>query len=132
MNIILNPVCNFEDMMNDLENTQDNCSVKQPKAKIGYIRADHDGYRWWTTYFPCREELKTEEIRQEMRDVCAEIIENMFINLEAVRKFCYSNSEAKTGEDTYSFYIECELCNYWVRFTTRRKDYNMYLHAYKK
>ena len=120
MNIILTPVCNFGDNLKDTE------------TKIGYIRADHDGYRWWTTYFPCHEELKTEDIRNEINGVCGELIENMFLNLGAIKEFCHRRTEAKTSEDIYDFYIESELCNYWVRFITRKKDYNMYLHAYIK
>ena len=131
MDIILNTVCNFRNLLDDVD-LQDVCAGKKPKAKIGHIRADHDGYRWWATYFPCHEELKTENIRIEMNEVCAEIIENRFRNLEEVKAFCYNNKDAKFGDCMYVFYIEHKFCNYELVFILRKGDYNMYLHAYKK
>jgi len=29
---------------------------KRPRSELGYLRADHDGYRWWNTVWPVHNE----------------------------------------------------------------------------
>ena len=36
------------------------------------------------------------------------------------------------GKIQFNFYLEGELCNYWLRLITRKGDYNIYLTAYAK
>ena len=139
MNIELKSICSFKDIIDDINEVKDEFGQIQNehRQKIGYIRADHDGYRWWTTYFPCREELKTEEIKMEIHNICAGIIESeTFKNVEAIKTYCFNNPSDDVinfdRPDEYQYYIEGDLCYYWVRFITRKKDYNMYLTVYKK
>jgi len=133
MNIIFNTVCNFKDILDDGDlDIQDISAGKQPEAKIGHFRADHDGRRWQTVYFPCHEDLKTEDMRKEINGVFTEIIKNRFKNPETVTEFCYSNKKARFGEYIYNFYIEHEMCNYCLVFILMHKEYSMYLHIYKK
>lgn len=58
-----------------------------------------------------------------------------FPNLSALTAYCESHPEARVNEsrtDEYNFYLDGELCCYWLRCITREKDYNLYLHAFIK
>ena len=103
--------------------------------KILHIRADYDGYRWWNTIWPCREELATPQVCREA-DLMYERLtaDDAFRDLAALRKFCGKHPEAAVHGcgDEYNFYFEGERCTYWLRCITRSKDYNLYLHVFAK
>ena len=40
--------CPFPEVFQDTERAEGSF-VDVPRRKIGHIRADHDGYRWWNT-----------------------------------------------------------------------------------
>ena len=101
--------------------------------KICHIRADYDGYRWWNSIWPCRKELATPQVSQEIDQTYERLIaDDAFRDLAALREFCRQHPEAAVSgyKDEYNFYFEGELCTYWLRCITRSKDYNIYLHAY--
>lgn len=106
------------------------------KNKIGHIRADHNGYRWWSTPWPLHLELEKKEIRMEIDAVFAALTdEDALRDLEALRDFCELHPEACAGtelRDEYDFFFEGEYCNFWIRCITRENDYNMYLNAFVK
>lgn len=133
--MIIKSVCNFKESLDEISDVHDSItSSPQPVKKIGYIRGDHDGYRWYTSYFPCHENLKTKDIKEEFSSVFEEIIQDkQFENVRAIATYCSEHKEAKNGfDDRYTFYIDENLCNYILVFTPRNKDYNIYLHAYIK
>lgn len=106
-----------------------------PSGKIGHIRADHDGWRWWNTIWPCHDELATPEMKREIDAVYEALTaKDAFCDLTALTRFCESHPEARVGDSgtEYNFYLEGLLCDYWLRLITRRRDYNMYLNAYVK
>ena len=55
-------------------------------------------------------------------------------DLPTLRKFCAAHPDACAGASgtEFNFYLESELCNYWLRLITRKGDYNIYLTAYAK
>ena len=57
--------CPFSEVFEDME-TVEGCSFPVPRRKIGHIRADYDGWRWYNTVWPCHKALATP-------DVCTEI-----------------------------------------------------------
>jgi len=50
--------CPFPEAFKDMERPG-GCCVEVPRRKIGHIRADYNGYRWWNTVWPCHKELAT-------------------------------------------------------------------------
>jgi len=126
--------CPFSSIFEDTE-TREEELFSYPRSKIGHIRADYDGYRWWNTVWPYHNELATMEMRREIDDTYdALTAKDALRDLAALRRFCVSHPDSRVGssETEYSFYLERELCNYWLRLITRKGDYNLYLNAYRK
>ena len=129
--------CPFSNVFDDLEAVP-NSNFPVPRLKVGHIRADYDGYRWYNTIWPCHTELETPDICTEIDAVYDRLIaKDAFKDLAALKSFCYNHPECGVGDshdspDEYNFYFVGEVCNFWVRLITRKGDYNMYLHAFAK
>lgn len=123
--------CSFAEVFDDLE-----AETGDPKRKIGYMRADHNGYRWYNSVFPCHNELCSPEIANEIDRVYDRLIaDDAFRTLTELRRYCHAHPEcvvSKDCQDEYNFYLEGEHCLFWIRCITRSKDYNLYLHAFTK
>ena len=126
--------CPFAEVFEDTGKTEHGI-LAYPRSKIGHIRADHDGWRWWNTIWPCHDELATMEMRREI-DATYDALTGMdaLCDLPTLTRFCLTHPEAqvRSSGTEYNFYLEGDLCNYWLRLITRRNDYNLYLNAYIK
>lgn len=131
----LQTTCPFPDSFEQTE-LLDGSSIPVPIHKIGHIRADYDGYRWWNTVWPCHRKLATPEVCKEIDEVYdALTAKNALRDLDALRKFCAAHMEAcvsKEYHDEFSFFYEGKACNFWIRLITRKGDYNLYLNAFAK
>lgn len=103
----------------------------RPRAEVGYIRADHDRYRWWNTVWPVHRELTTTEIAAEIDSVYDAFIRE-FPDLTAVSRFCREQAESTSCDTEFNAYLEMPLAFYWLRLITRQGDYNLYLHCVSK
>ena len=63
---LLRTECPFLEVFQDMEELEGTVS-KVPRLKIGHIRADYNGRRWWNTAWPCHPALATEEVKKEDR-----------------------------------------------------------------
>lgn len=106
------------------------------RRKIGHLRADHDGFRWWSTWWPTNPNLLTPKLAREINGVYDALIDKRaFPALGALRRFCEAHPEAAANpncQDEYNFYYEGKYNYYWIRVITRERDYNLYLHAFYK
>lgn len=104
------------------------------RRKIVHIRADCTRGKWWNTIWPHHDELATPEIRKEIDTVYDTLTSpGAFPDLTVLTAFCMSHPEAKVAEhrsDEFNFYLNGELCCFWLRCIIRDRDYNMYLHAF--
>ena len=111
--------CPFSEAFEDME-TVKGCSFPVPRRKIGHIRADYDGWRWYNTVWPCHKSLTTPEVCTEIDRVYdALIAPGALKDLAALRKFCADHMDAcisKEYEDEFSFYYVGERCNFWIIF----------------
>lgn len=127
--------CPFQGTLDDTESVE-GCSVPVPKLKIGHIRADHDGWRWHNTVWPCHSDLATPEICKEIDRVYDKLTAaDALKDLPALRRFCSSHMETcidKEYHEEFSFFYTGEHCDFWIRLITRKGDYNLYLNAYAK
>lgn len=119
------PTLPFDDVWADRD------AEREPVSEVGYIRADHDGYRWWNTCWHKHKALETPEIISEI-DAVYEAFTESFPDLPAMTDYC-RQSAGKTSESTEynAYYVGMYGC-YWLRMITRRRDYNLYLHCYSK
>ena len=110
-----------------------NNRIPEYRRKIGHIRADYDDYRWWNTIWPLHKELSTPEISREIDDVYTRLIsKDAFATLSEMIDFCHDHPQAAVDRTEYNFYYEGEYCLFWIRCITRKKDYNLYIHAFTK
>ena len=127
--------CPFPEVFEDTE-TVEGCSFPEPRRKIGHIRADYDGWRWYNTVWPCHRALATQKVCKEIDRVYdARTAPDALKDLTMLRKFCGEHADAciaKENKDEFSFYYVGKLCVFWIRLITRKGDYNMYLNAYIK
>lgn len=123
--------CPFKEVFDDID-----AETGYPKRKIGYMRADHNGYRWYNSVFPCHNELCTPEIVNEIDRVYDRLIaDDAFRTLAELKSFCYAHSDCAVDQDRqdeFDFYLVGESCLFWIRCITRFRDYNLYLHAFTK
>lgn len=127
--------CSFSEVFQDTEKA-DGSVIAVPRGKIGHIRADHDGRRWWNTVWPCHPELATPEIAAEIDQVYEALTaDDALADFDTLVRFCHDHPEARvrpTEDQEYNFYLEGTLCDFWIRLITRWRDYNMYLNAFIK
>ena len=127
--------CPFQETLDDTE-LVDGCSFPVPKLKIGHLRADHDGWRWHNTVWPCHSSLATPAICKEIDHVYDKLTaSNALKDLPSLRRFCNSHMEAciaKESHDEFSFFHVGKYCDFWIKLITRKGDYNLYLNAYAK
>ena len=106
------------------------------RRKIVHIRAYYARGRWWNTIWPHHDELATLESRREVDAVYDAVTsQGAFADLSALTAFCEAHPEAKVNgsrSDEFNFYLDGELCCYWLRCICRANDYNLYLHAFLK
>lgn len=100
-----------------------------PASEIGYIRADYDGYRWWSTVFPIHVDLATDELRTEF-DAMFDAFIRSFRDLRVLDRWLVDNAH-KIDDHYYAFY-EGRHGVYELRMTPMKGDYNLYLHGYSK
>ena len=56
---LLKAECSFSEVFQDTERIEGSF-LDVPRRKIGHIRADHDGYRWWNTVWPTHQDRSEE------------------------------------------------------------------------
>lgn len=121
--------CPFPEVFEDTEKVEGS-SLPVPRRKIGHIRADYDGWRWYNTVWTCHKTLATPEVCTEIDRVYdALIAPDALKDLAALRKFCADHMDgciAKEYGDEFSFYYVGERCNFWIRLITRKGDYTGY------
>ena len=99
-------------------------------TELGYFRCDHDGYRWWCTYWPGKTELKDEAVAQEMNEVRDTLI-RAFPNLDALSDYCHKSAQ-QVDPTEFNAFLVTERVRCWIRMITRPGDYNMYIRFYPK
>ena len=127
--------CHFSEVFEDLERSEDGFT-EVPRRKIGHLRADHDGRRWWNTAWPCHPALATTEIKTEIdRTYEALTAPDALKDLHTLTRFCEAHPEACVDREfrqEYNFFLKGESCDFWIRLITRKRDYNMSLNAFTK
>lgn len=87
--------CSFSRVFQDVEH-RDGIVSDIPRRKIGHIRADYDGYRWWNTVWPCHQELATSEIAAEIDQVYNALTAgDALADFNTLVRFCHDHPEAR-------------------------------------
>ena len=106
-----------------------------PMSELCYVRADHDGYRWHSTWTECQEKPKDPALLTEVDEFYTALIAlPEFKNLHTLSKMCKSCAEQTAPEDsnTFNLYTDTPHFHIWLRLITRERDYNIYCNYYLK
>ena len=123
--------CAFPEVFENREKDEDGLP-KRPKSEVVYFRSDYNGYKWYTTWWECREEKLSDELVQEIdRFHNALFAMPEFENLDTMRRLCETTN--RTSDPTeFNLFSETEHFHIWLRMITRLRDYNLYVHFYLK
>lgn len=100
---------------------------------IGHLRGDfgHGGDEFWTSWFDHREELKTQEFRDEFDSVVNGAIDSgLLANYRSMCKACRAGTPII--DNMYGFRMETENYEYCLRCTTIRGVYSFYIYCYRR
>ena len=103
----------------------------RPISEAVYSRSDYDGYRWYTKWF-----LNGSKIDEMLFNEAEGFMDALwampaFKNLYSLRRAC-SSAELTSSPTEYNLYCETYHFYIWIRVNTRPKDYNLYVHYYRK
>lgn len=129
-NPVLTTACSFMDIFQN-QNDSDQHKIGRPDCETAYSRSDYDGYRWWTTWFPCRKEPTSENLSKEI-DRFQNALFRMpeFQTLDTMRKLCIFAESI--GHSEFNLYSETPHFHIWLRMLTQPQNYNLYVHYYEK
>lgn len=94
---------------------------------MGYIRADHDGYRWWHTVFRTNQQIETPERMAEL-DALYNLFVEQIKGLPELKEYCRQHLACVQGEYNAFYYGKHGI--YTFRFRLEQGDYNLYLNAF--
>ena len=133
--VTLMPTCGFSEVFEQPRREVWGHPNGFPMRELCYARADHDGYRWHTTWTRCRDLPKDAALIGEVDGFYGALLAlPEFQTLSTLRKMCRSCAETVTEEDpnTYNLFAETPRFHVWLRLITRERDYNLYCHYYYK
>ena len=133
--VALVPTCSFKEVFEQPRRVVWGHPNGFPMSELCYVRADHNGYRWYNTWEHCQDMPKDTAIFSEVDGFYDALIEQPeFKNLYTLKKMCKSYAEIVAAEDpdTYNLYAETPHFHVWLRLITRERDYNLYCHYFYK
>ena len=114
-----------------LSTMPENFSIDE-NLRIAHNRFDHDGYRWWNTWWPGIGTGGNEDIETELNEI-SDFMRDLFPKgLPDMQKFIWNSESEKISNDEYNLYIDGKYTNAWIRLILRKGDYNMYIKFFKK
>lgn len=124
--VVLRKSCPFPELFERTKN------VRRPEMEEAYSRSDYHGH-WWTTWFPVYPASTKEQIA-EINDFHNSFFElPEFKNLNRMVAACDAGKAEPTGYPSeYNLFSETEHFNIFIRLVTRYRDYNLYMHYFRK
>jgi|GEM_PF-364373 len=135
VDVELVPTCGFKEIFEQPRRAVFGHPNGFPMSELCYVRADHNGYRWYNTWEHCQDMPKDVALFSEVDGFYDALIAlPEFKNLHTLKKMCASYAEIVAAEDpnTYNLYAETPHFYIWLRIITRERDYNLYCHYFYK
>ena len=106
-------------------------------GNIGHLRAEmgSNGAGFYSTWFDCRSDLKSDEFKDEFDDLINSLREEgaPLHNRNALSAYCFAHPEA-ASEDFRDFFFRADTADYayMLRLNPNRGEYNCYCYIYKR
>ena len=133
MAILLRPMTKEERLYSYTQSSQ----IGSQTGNVGHLRADMDsnGESFFSTWWDCRSDLKTEEFKEEFNGLISSLREEgqPLHNRTALSKFCFSHPEA-ASEDFRDFFFRADTTEHsdMFRLNPNRGEYGIYCYPYKR
>lgn len=102
-------------------------------TEIAYSRSDYDGYRWWTTWFRCQQEPTPKHLAKEIDQFQGALFRMPeFKTLDTMRHMCVFAEPVGNSLEEFNLYSETAHFYIWLRMLTQPRNYNLYVHYYRK
>lgn len=122
----------------DLYSFRQSSQISGQCGLIGYFRADFGsaGTDFFSSWFDCRESLKTPEFKQEFDDVINSLREegDIFYDRNSLAKYCRETPQAQMtiNPDYFGVRVDTETYTYLFRLNPLPGDYNIVCYCYRK
>lgn len=116
-----------------LKQPTDMSFTENQNLKIAHNRLDHDGYKWWNTWFRAKG-TSDKNVIEEMEAISDYMTNKLKKGITSIYELVYDMVliPLDSNQTEYNVFYEGEYINCWIRLITRRGDYNMYIHCYEK
>lgn len=131
---IRNQLSRYCDFPNDCSylTACDGSSQRYPAREMAFIRCGHNGTNWYRAPYIVRKSLYLRQREKELEAVTSAIL-GAFANISELEDFCIEHAEDLRADGQYNLYLSsADLCNYWIRVNTTRRNYPLYIHAIVK
>ena len=113
--------------------------IRNQTGNIGYLRADMDtsGKGFFSTWNGFRDDLKTQEFKDEFDDVINDLrseknAESFLKDRTALAKYCFAHPEARITDREFGFRVDTQNYAYMMRLNPNRGEYNLYCYCYRR
>ena len=112
--------------------------IRSQTGNIGYLRADMDtsGKGFFSTWNDFRQDLKTQEFKDEFDEVINSLrfgeADAFLKDRTALAKYCFAHPESRITDREFGFRIDTEGYAYMMRLNPNRGEYNLYCYCYRK
>ena len=105
--------------------------TRRPLTEAAYSRSYYDGYRWYTNWF-----LNGSKLDSPLSDEIDGFMEALFempefVTLQSMKRAMVA-AEMTSDPTEFNLYSETHNFHIWIRAITRERDYNLYVHYYRK
>lgn len=131
--VALVPVCTFENIFEGPKKLFPLSPVEHPVSEVAYSRSDHDGRKWWRTWFHSGEDKIRPPLSAEIDQFSDALLAlPEFKSLDAMERMCRSCAQPTESMTDFNLYSETKHFYIWLQLVTRERDYNLYVHFYLK
>lgn len=134
MEMTIRPITKTERMYCYTQSQQ----IRSQTGNIGYLRADMDtdGTGFFSTWNGFRDDLKTQEFKDEFDDV----INNLRFDGDVtflkdrttLMKYCFAHPEGQLNDHEFGFRVDTGAYAYLMRLNPNRGEYNLYCYCYRR
>ncbi len=113
--------------------------IRSMTGNIGYLRVDMDtsGYGFFSTWNDFRDDLKTQEFKDELDTVINGLrfgneSESFLKDRTTLAKYCYAHPDSRINDREFGIRVDTQYYTYMMRLNPNRGEYNLYCYCYRR
>ena len=127
------PTCTFERIFVGPKKRFPHSDVEHPVSEAAYFRSHYDGRQWFRTWFQSGEGKLESHLGKEIDQFSNALLAMPeFETLRAMEWMCRSCAQRTDSPTDFNLFSETKHFCIWLQMVTRARDYNLYVHFYRK